>query len=231
MRSFTITAITKQRLNQSDYLLVAANLVPVFGVWLEGWSAKEAFIVYALETIIMGVLTVIKLGIAAFYRKTDWWYNNNTVTRVPALLFILFFILHFGLFVAVQSSLFAATANVNPPGTGILYFFTHWYTFVNPEVGFMLAAFIVGYAANDLLPFVVHRDYKYVSMMRLMFQPYGRIFIQQFIVILGSMFLALGMDKIFILVFALVKIFFVVYLHIDKIINRTTARLEKESGK
>ena len=58
-------------------------------------------------------------------------------------------------------------------------------------------------------------------MMQLMFQPYGRIFIQQFTVILGSMFLTFGAGKIFILVFAAVKIYFEVFVNYDGILNKT----------
>jgi uncharacterized membrane protein len=54
-----------------------------------------------------------------------------------------------------------------------------------------------------------------------MFQPYGRIFIQQVTVILGSMFLSFGAGKIFILVFALIKIFFEVIVDFDLIIRRS----------
>lgn len=94
----------------------------------------------------------------------------------------------------------------------------------------MLAGFVVSYLATDLLPFLARGQYRTVPMMLLMFQPYGRIFIQQVIVIVGSMFLALGADKGFILVFATVKIFFEVYFSFDKILNKTMTDMEKESG-
>ena len=57
-------------------------------------------------------------------------------------------------------------------------------------------------------------------MMQLMFQPYGRIFIQQVTVILGSMFLSFGAGKIFIIIFAAVKIFFEVFVNYDGILNK-----------
>jgi hypothetical protein len=95
----------------------------------------------------------------------------------------------------------------------------------------MLAGFVVSYLATDLFPFLARGQHRTVPMMLLMFQPYGRIFIQQVIVIIGSMFLALGADKGFILVFAVVKIIFEVYFSFDKIFNRTMSGMERESGK
>ena len=68
-------------------------------------------------------------------------------------------------------------------------------------------------------------------MMILMFQPYGRIFIQQVTVILGSMFLIFGAGKIFILVFAAIKMFFEVFVNYDAILNKTMEDLKKTSGK
>ncbi|MBL7722039.1 MAG: hypothetical protein JNK98_08605, partial [Chitinophagaceae bacterium] len=56
----------RKKLTLADLILIAANLVPVFGVWFLGWDAVEAFIVYALETMIVGILTVGKLLVATF---------------------------------------------------------------------------------------------------------------------------------------------------------------------
>jgi hypothetical protein len=61
-----------------------------------------------------------------------------------------------------------------------------------------------------------------------MFQPYGRIFIQQFTVILGSMFLGFGWGKGFILVFAFAKILFEVFFNFDEILNKSMADIKKK---
>ena len=64
-----------------------------------------------------------------------------------------------------------------------------------------------------------------------MFQPYMRIFVQQVTVILGSMFLVFGAGKIFILVFALVKIMFDVYVNYERAMNKAIAEFQNTSGK
>jgi hypothetical protein len=63
--------------------------------------------------------------------------------------------------------------------------------------------------------------------MEVMFQPYIRIFIQQVTVILGSMFLTFGAGKIFILIFAAIKIFFEVFLNYEGVVTRQMEKLEK----
>jgi len=74
-------------------------------------------------------------------------------------------------------------------------------------------------------------EHRTTSLMQLMFQPYGRIFIQQITVILGSMFLMLGGGKIFILVFAAVKIFFEMFVNYEALIKKGMKDMEKKSGK
>jgi hypothetical protein len=221
----------KRKLTLEDFVLIIANLIPVYGVWFLGWNAVDAFIVYALETLIVGALTVLKLAVITMFRKKDTWYNQGSSTNVSGWLFILFFILHFGLFAAVQTSIFSQSANIVPEGGGLLHFFFHWYSYINEDIAIMLCGFIVSYLVRSFLPFIVNGEYKTISMMRVMFQPYGRIFIQQFTVILGSMFLVLGWGKAFILIFAMAKIFFEIYINLDHVIDKSMTDFEKENPK
>jgi len=221
----------KKKLTRGDFILIAANLVPVFGVWFLGWSATDAFIVYALETLIAGVITLMKLAVITIVRKKDLWYNQGNSTQVSGLFFMLFFTLHFGLFAAVQTSIFSQFAHITRAGAGLMDFFFHWYAYINNDIAIMLGGLVVSYLVRSFIPFIVSGEYKRVSMTMVMFQPYGRIFIQQFTVIIGSMFLSFGFDKGFILVFAIVKIFFEVYVRFDGIINKAMTDMEKDAGK
>jgi hypothetical protein len=78
-----------------------------------------------------------------------------------------------------------------------------------------------------LYEFILSREYRTIPMMKLMFQPYGRIFIQQFVVILGSMFLSFGAGKLFILIFAGIKIFFELFIDYDALLNKGLKDMEK----
>lgn len=221
----------KRKLTQGDIFLIAANLIPVFGVWFLGWSATDAFIVYAMETLIAGVMTLLKMAVITIARKKDTWYNEGSSVKVSGLFFMFFFTLHFGLFAAVQTTIFSQTANIVPPGKGMMYFFFHWYEFINEDIAIMLGGIVISYFVRSFLPFIIKGEYKTIPMMYVMFQPYGRIFVQQFTVILGSMFLSFGFGKGFILVFAAAKIMFEVYFNFDKILNNAMKDMEKKSGK
>ena len=52
----------KRKLTISDFFLIVVNLVPLYGVWFEGWDAKQVFIVYCLETVIIGIINVVKMA-------------------------------------------------------------------------------------------------------------------------------------------------------------------------
>lgn len=218
----------KRKLSKADFFIILSNLIPVYGVWFLGWSAVDVFIVYALETLLIGAITILKMLIATLFKGKDTWYNQGTSSNVSGLFFIFFFILHFGLFAAAQTAIFSASANINPPGSGMLHFFFHFYEYINGDIAIMLAGFGISYLAWNFIPFLLRQEYKTTPMMLLMFQPYGRIFIQQFTVILGSMFLSFGLGKGFILVFAIAKIFFDIMVNFDGILNKSMKDLQKK---
>lgn len=214
------TSLFQKKLNRTDWIIILSNLLPVYGVWFMGWSAVEIFTVYAMETLIVGILTVFKLLLATLARGTDTWYNKGKQSKVSRLFFVIFFIMHFGIFTLVQTSIFAEVSGICPPGRNPEYFFFHFWEFINQDTGIMLLIFVLSYLLTDLMPFLVRKDYLKAPMMLLMFQPYGRIFIQQFTVILGTLFLSFKLGAVFVLVFALVKIIADIYFRLDRLIGK-----------
>ncbi len=223
----------KRKLKESDYFLIAANLLPVIGVWFWAWDPKQVFIVYALETVIIGLFTLLKMAIVTGVRKTDLWYNQGNASKVSGIFFMLFFLVHYGMFVAIQTGLFIEVSGIGKQfHIGFFDFFFHWPQYLGKDAYYMMAGFGISYGFSMIWNFLRTRQYKTVPMMMLMFQPYGRIFIQQVTVILGSMFLAFGAGKIFILIFAAVKIFFEVYINFEGMLNKGMEdEMKKGSGK
>ena len=136
----------KKQLSQSDYFMIAANLVPVYGVLFEGWSAQEIFIIYCLETIIIGIFNLIKMGIVTAIRKTDTWYNGPSRTQQHGLFFMFFFLIHYGFFVAIQMAIFFSVSGIVKDGSMNLFsFFYKWPQLLSGNAWFMLAGFIISY--------------------------------------------------------------------------------------
>jgi hypothetical protein len=139
----------------------------------------------------------------------------------PFWLFMLFFLMHYGLFVAVQMGIFFGVSGIGDQyGISFFNFFSKWPSLLTNETYIMLGVFIVSYGFRMINDFILSGEYKTASLSYLMFQPYGRIFIQQITVILGSTFLSFGAGKLFILVFAFIKIFFEVIVDFNGIIRR-----------
>ena len=226
--------ITKKRLTQGDWSLIIANLIPVIGVWFLNWSAKEVFLVYCLETIIIGFFTLVRLFIAGISgRTTDTWETQGGAKlKQPFWFFMLFFMVHYGLFVAIQMGIFFSVSGIGDEN-GITFwnFFSKWPSLLTKDAYIMLGVFIISYSFRLISDFILTGEYKTSSLGYLMFQPYGRIFIQQVTVIVGSMFLSFGAGKVFILLFAAIKIFFEVFIDFDLLIKRSVKGELKSSKK
>ena len=103
----------KRKLTISDFFLILINLVPLYGVWFEGWNAAQVFLVYCLETVIIGVINVLKMAcVTIFVKSKDVWENGSSTTMQSGWFFIFFFIIHYGFFVFVQTQVFFGVSGI-----------------------------------------------------------------------------------------------------------------------
>lgn len=222
--------LLKRKLTAGDYLLIIVNLIPVYGVWFEGWNAAQVFLVYCLETVIIGLFTVVKLAcVTLIVKPRDEWNAGKGSVMVSGLFFILFFIVHYGIFVFVQTQIFFSVSGLVSDHS-ILGTYRQIPKLLGHEGQLLLLIFIIYYTLQNLFGFFLSGEYKTISMMKLMFQPYARIFVQQLVVIVGSMFLAFGAGKVFILILALVKIYFETFVNFGRLIDVTEARARQKEA-
>ena len=221
----------KKRLTLSDILLIAINLIPVWGVWFRGWDPMQMFIVYCCETIIIGLINVLKMLIVTFTKKQSVEITDkNLPAGIGGSIFIIFFfIVHYGFFVTVQLNIFLGVANVLDTGTS-LNIIPKIPALLLPEAKLMLLIFTVGYAMQTIFEFFIRGEYKTTTIMQLMFEPYIRIFVQQFVVIIGSFFLMFEAGKIFVIVYASCIIFFS-FFNIKRLIKLATLKEQREKDK
>lgn len=206
----------KKKLSISDWLLVIVNLIPLYCVWFEGWNASEVFLVYCLETVIIGIFNILKMAcVTIFIKSSDTWENNGSITQQSGWFFIFFFIVHYGFFVFIQTQIFFAVSGLLPDGS-LLANYAAIPKLLGNNGKLMLLIFIVYYTVQNIIEFFMSGVYQTISLGRLMFEPYIRIFVQQIVVILGSMFLSFGAGKIFVLIFVLAKIFFELFVNFNR---------------
>ncbi|MBI1780705.1 MAG: hypothetical protein HYR66_04985, partial [Sphingobacteriales bacterium] len=183
---------------------------------------------YCAESIIVGLYNILKMLIVTQVKKKDVW-DEKTGTEVSGYFFIFFFIIHYGFFVAMQLIFFLGSSKIadtiNPiKALTILPSLMDGYTKA------LLWGFIGIYGLKMIIDFIFSGEFRRASLGIIMFSPYMRIFIQQFVVIVGGFFLTFGAGKIFMLVFVLVKIFFEVFISYDRVLSlaQRKQQIEKE---
>jgi hypothetical protein len=208
----------KRKLSAGEWLLILVNLIPLYCVWFEGWSASEIFLVYCLETVIIGIINVLKMAfVTIFVKKSDEWQSGSRSSRQSGWFFIFFFIVHYGFFVFVQTQIFFSVSNLIPNGS-FLVNYAKIPELLGDNGKLMLLIFVAYYTLQHFFDFFASGTFKTISMGRLMFEPYVRIFVQQFVVILGSIFLSFAAGKIFMLVFVAIKIYFELFINFNRIL-------------
>jgi hypothetical protein len=223
-----LTSMFKRKLTQGDYFLIVANMVPVIGAIFLNWDPKEIFIVYCLETIIVGLVNLLKMGIVTLVRPVHDWHNRGSVARQHGLFFMFFFLIHYGIFTTVQMGIFFGVSGIGDAHNITLFnFFFKWPALLTMDTIIMVIAFAISYTLKVVFDFILTDEYRRISLMHLMFQPYGRIFIQQVAVILGSMGLLLGGGTVFLVIFACVKIFFELRVNFEALIRKASIDVKK----
>ena len=84
------------KLTSSAILLVWANMIPLFGIFLFGWDAVTILVLYWLESVIIGALNIVKiLSVRTSETPPNLFVLGNLFTAF-------FFTVHFGMFTWVH---------------------------------------------------------------------------------------------------------------------------------
>lgn len=176
----------KKYLTSKNLSLLLINLVPLAGVFLYNWNANSLILFYVAETILIGIIHVIKMSAL-------WVMNSKresalsvvrTNTGVKGLGLIPFFIFHFGFFVFVQMMIFGGFTHQNLINVfPTLFTGTYKYalsTIFITKILMLISELFWDNESEKKLPDDVF------------FEPYPRIFVQQLMVILGGWFAIIG---------------------------------------
>ncbi len=165
--------------------------VLLLGVFYFGWNSEVVVIAYFLETIIIGFIHVCKMLMVYFYgneQKNDVPPSPNEITGFAA---IPFFIVHYFFFIFVQSVfMFAMLQTLIPSKNNAFDVFGN-YAYVLSQHDILMAFLSLAFTnvAVTLKNFVLPGVYKTTTVSKLLFQPYLRIIIQQFVTILATFFI------------------------------------------
>lgn len=195
----------------SNTILILANLVPLIGVLFLGWDGKGIIVIYIIETIMIGLINALKMLTVYFINGTkNEPLESSKTQNVTGLALVPFFLFHYNFFIFVQSVLFFAFSSMwEPMGKGPEPFdlISQFSLYINQETAWALGSLLFAnltYFVND---FILNDKYKTQTMAGLMFAPYKRIFLQQFLVILGGfIFMLTGGISLVMGLFVILKI-------------------------
>ncbi len=195
----------KPRFDKSSLPIILWNLTPLAGVLFLGWEPVSVFICYALETIVLGIFNAIKLLVVHYYGLPP----QPDETGVKGWWIIPFFLFHYFFFVFVQLSIFFSILNFGS-SFGITSLFRNIVQFMTVEsTNIALAVFTINSSLQFVNGFIMNGAYTQRSMGEQMFEPYPRIFVQQFVVILGAfVFQITGSGWPILIIFILIKAYF-----------------------
>ncbi|MAZ73443.1 MAG: hypothetical protein CMC70_09890 [Flavobacteriaceae bacterium] len=172
---------------QPAALLLGAQAILFLLLLVFGVVTPEAIVFgYFFETIIIGVIHLVKLFLVLKHGKKDT-RNAGAFSGYGMLLFFLF---HYGMFVCIQLifvfSFFTGTIEGIKSGFALLHNFE--VLLKSDGMGFMLGSLVLTNLGYFYTNFWVTYKYKDYAPSELFFKPYVRIFIQQFAVILSGFF-------------------------------------------
>lgn len=148
--------------------LLAANLAPVYGVLTGDWPVFMVFAVFWWETVIAGVMGVVRLTAATPF-SAAWWRNARSTV-------IAFFLVHYGFLVWIQGwaiiSFFgegASTGGSPWDVAPLLDALTE--SSIGPYVLLFLVSHLVSFAREDLN----RPDHEASDLARLLTTPYAGV--------------------------------------------------------
>ncbi len=184
--------------DKSVLILIGVNLFPIIGVLVFGWDVFEVVMLYVIETVIVGSYNVLKMLFVKGEKKSFT---------------IFFFLIHYNFFIFIQSIFVIVLIGGNNSGDmgpnvgqGFHNLFS-LFSIKDFKIAILLIVISQGVAVYK--NFIKPKRYKHADLEKLMNEPYKRIFVQQFMVIGGSIvMMTLQAPVSFLIILILVKIFF-----------------------
>jgi hypothetical protein len=160
------------------------DLLPIYGVIAWGWNAVPLVMLYWMENVVAGIMTIPRLVISGAS------YGGFGFLAGAGL--SLFFTFHYGLFCLVHGTFLVAFASIgNPEGMGTAPFADIFGIFrFGLDSGLHVDWMIYIIAAFQVLvflwEFIIKGEWKNTNPMAEMFAPYSRIILLHFGIFAGA---------------------------------------------
>ena len=200
-------------LRLSVWILIAVNLLPVFGVIFLGWDAAVVVLLYWLENLVVGLYSILRIAFAR---------NEPRVANLGKLFVIPFFCIHFGGFCAVHGlflSMFFKLADspssVFPEAAwaGPLVFLqllggvvTNLWQGLPQGMEWVVLALLASHGLSFIQNYLLGGEYAETTVGQQMMRPYKRIAILHVTILAGGVPVMLsGSPKALVVLLILIK--------------------------
>ncbi len=160
----------------SAVVLVAANVIPLYGVVALGWSVFDVLLLFWVENVIVGLLNVARMIFAAPDDPLQWGAK---------LLFVPFFCFHYGMFTAVHGAfVFGLFGHLKTSGLiePALWLDTIGARQLWLPVGVLAASHLFSFLWN----YIGRGEYRLASAPELMTKPYARVVVLHLTILFGG---------------------------------------------
>ena len=163
-----------RRLHASSLALIAANLVPLYGVLALGWKVAPILVFYWVENLVIGFFNVVKMSCAqGAIANSRMTLNGKPVTRDSRKALMFFFALHYGGFTLGH-------------GVFVMAMFSPGLRDMLGEMGLALLVLSVSHGFSYSRNFIGRGEYLIVPFTRLFWQPYARVIVMHMTIIGGG---------------------------------------------
>jgi hypothetical protein len=167
--------------------LLAANLAPIYGVFVLGWEVFPLILLFWLENVIVGVFNILKIICA---RPADrlWWVGKAFL--VP------FFTVHYGGFTFVHGVFVFAVFGGDGTTASALSMSSAWQTIRSTGVLLAALALLASHGFSFVTNYLGGGEFRNADPKQLMMQPYARVVVLHLTIIFGGfVMMALGSPR------------------------------------
>lgn len=206
-RKGLVASIGEAFTRPGSYWILLQNMIPVAGVLFFGWKAFLLLLFFWLENVVIGVVNVLKIGVAGF--------TKDRQTSLITLFLVPFFCVHYGIFCFVHGMFLLgimAMAGVTQGSVSLSRDDFDLLSTVLKQLStdpdfFWSALSLVGMQAFSFIVFwMLAGTWRTANPARQVFEPYGRIIVMHLTIFVASIpVILIGQAQFAVLVLALMK--------------------------
>jgi len=165
------------RFSLSAAVLVAANLVALYGVLRHGWDVFPLILLYWIENVVLGLLNIARMLCVDPGDRAAWL---GKIFTVP------FFCVHYGMFTAIHGSILLGVFGKGYQSDGFSPLPGASQAVVDYGLGFAVVAVAASHLFSFFWNFLWQGEFRRASLSELMEQPYHRVVVLHLVILAGG---------------------------------------------